>query len=123
MDKKVLKEAKEKLLQQKKDLQYELHAISRPEGAEEGNYKSRFPNYGEKEDENATEVAVFGDRLAIKETLEKDLRDVNIALESIKKGTYGICKYCQKFIDEKRLVVRPTSSSCVECKKKLLGEV
>lgn len=122
MDKKTLKSIKETLLTMKKDLEKELGAIAKKDTEKTGTYKSHFPDYGEKEDENATEVAVFSDRLAIEETLEKDLRDVNNALENIKKGTYGICKYCKKSIDEKRLRIRPESSSCVECKKKLKGE-
>lgn len=122
MDKNILKTIQENLTEKKKELETEIGAIASKDTAKAGTYKSRFPDYGEKEDENATEVAVYSDRLAIEETLEKDLRDVNKALESIKKGTYGICKYCHKVIDEKRLIIRPTSSSCVECKKKLKGE-
>ena len=122
MDKKILKSIKVTLLKMKKDLEIEIGAIAKKDMEKTGSYKSRYPNYGEKEDENATEVAVFSDRLAIEETLEKDLRDVNKALENIKKGTYGTCKYCKKPIDEKRLRIRPESSSCVECKKKLKGE-
>ena len=113
MDKKILKSIKVTLLKMKKDLEIEIGAIAKKDMEKTGSYKSRYPNYGEKEDENATEVAVFSDRLAIEETLEKDLRDVNKALENIKKGTYGICKYCKKPIDEKRLLIRPESSSCV----------
>ena len=56
-------------------------------------------------------------------TLEKTLRDVKRALIAIEKGTYGVCKYCDKPIEEKRLLARPTSSSCVSCKKTLTDEV
>lgn len=122
MDKKTLKNIEKMLLSKKEELKKELEAIASKDESKEGNYRSRFPKYGEKEDENATEVAVYTDRLAIEDTLEKDLRDVKTALENIKKGTYGFCKYCKKPIDVKRLLIRPTSSSCVECKKKLKGE-
>ncbi|HRU90169.1 MAG TPA: hypothetical protein P5094_02540 [Patescibacteria group bacterium] len=30
-----------------------------------------------------------------------------------------MCKYCHKKIDEKRLLARPFSSSCIKCKNKL----
>ncbi len=122
MDKKTLKSIEKTLFTMKKDFEKELGAIAKKDMEKIGTYKSRYPDYGEKEDENATEVAVFSDRLAIEETLEKDLRDVNKAIENIKKGTYGICKYCKKPIDEKRLRIRPESSSCVECKRRLKGE-
>jgi len=50
--------------------------------------------------------------------LEKELRDVNDTLKRIKDGAYGVCKYCKKDISKNRLEIRPTSSSCIECKNK-----
>ncbi len=55
-------------------------------------------------------------------TLRKQRRDINKALARIKDGTYGMCKYCEDPISIKRLQVRPTSNSCVECKKMLTNE-
>lgn len=123
MDKKTLKEIEKKLLEQKKSLEEELSATGKKDNtSQDENFQSRFPNYGDKEDENAAEVAVYSDRIAIEQELEKDLRDINKALKNIKDGKYGVCKYCGKPIDERRLMIRPTSSSCVDCKKKLKGE-
>jgi DnaK suppressor protein len=55
--------------------------------------------------------------------LEDELNDTIKALKAIESGKYGICKYCGKPIDEKRLIARPTSSSCIECKKTLTQEI
>lgn len=71
----------------------------------------------ESEDENAAEIAEFADNLAVTDDIEKALRDAEDALHRIQAGNYGVCKYCKKMIDERRLLARPTSSSCVECKK------
>ncbi|MDZ4229867.1 MAG: TraR/DksA C4-type zinc finger protein, partial [Candidatus Veblenbacteria bacterium] len=79
-------------------------------------------DYGDKEDENASEVATFTDNLALGRTLEGTLDDVVAALERLQKGTYGKCRYCQKDIDERRLRARPESSSCIDCKKKRLSK-
>ena len=57
-----------------------------------------------------------------KRALEKELRDVNKSLDRITKDKYGICNHCGNPIEEERLKIRPTSSSCVSCKKKLKGE-
>jgi DnaK suppressor protein len=51
--------------------------------------------------------------------LEKSLEDINKALDRMQKGTYGICKYCGQPIAKKRLLARPTASSCVNCKTEL----
>ncbi len=87
-----------------------------------GELLSAFPYHGDKEDENAAEVAEYETNLSLEQTLERSARDVDAALERLKQGTYGICKYCKKPINEKRLLARPTSSSCVECKKAILQE-
>lgn len=82
-----------------------------------------FPSYGEGEDESAEEVATYDANLQLVDTLGSEMRDVNESIGRLKKGTYGICKYCQKPIDEQRLRARPTSSSCVACKKALTQEL
>lgn len=99
-------------------LQLELKTIAEEGGGSEVAGRT-FPSYGDKEDENAAEVATFSDNLSVDRTLEGILADVEKALDRIAKGTYGKCKYCGQEIDERRLRVRPESGSCVACKTKL----
>ena len=109
MDKKTLATITKKLKTEKEQLGKELAGFTRKD--------TKI-----KDDENAAEVATYSDRLSLEHALEKQLRDVNKALANMAKKSYGICKYCGKSIEEKRLVIRPTSSSCVACKKRLKGE-
>ena len=122
MDKKTLKQIEEKLLKQKERLEKELKSFATVNPHNKDDFNAKFPQYGDKEDENANEVAVYGDNLTIERTLEKELQDVKKSLGRIKKGTYGKCRYCKKEINKKRLLARPASSACVECKKKLTQE-
>lgn len=123
MNKAFLTEIEEQLHKEEGRLRAELaeFATQNPKNVED--YDAKFPNMGDKEDENAEEVATFSTNLTLERTLEGSLRDVEKALERIKKGTYGTCKYCNKVIDEKRLRARPASSSCVECKKSFTQEL
>lgn len=82
-----------------------------------------FPDYGEGEDESAEEVATYDTNLQLIDSLQSELRDTKESLSRMEKGMYGVCKYCQQPIDEQRLIARPTSSSCVACKKALTQEV
>jgi DnaK suppressor protein len=104
-------------------LEHELAEFAKQNPKNIEDYDAKFPNMGDKEDENAEEVATYSTNLTLERTLESSLRDVQQALKRIEKGTYGICKYCNKEIDEKRLRARPASSSCVECKKKFTQEL
>lgn len=78
---------------------------------------------GNSDDDNAMEVTELADEVSLVERLKNELRDTEKALAAIDKGAYGICKYCGKEIDEKRLLARPISSSCIECKKTLTQEL
>lgn len=112
------------LEQEKTRLEKELTNFAhRNPKAAEADFVADFPDIGDRDDENASEVAQFSDNLSLEDELEKALRDVESALELIEKGTYGICKYCGQQIDERRLIARPTSSSCIQCKKTLTQEV
>jgi DnaK suppressor protein len=40
------------------------------------------------------------------------------ALERIETGEYGICEVCGEEISEARLIARPVTTLCIDCKKK-----
>ncbi len=122
LSEKTLKEIEAKLLDEKSKLENELAQISNKNEKNPTDYQANFPDFGSSEDENAAEVTTFTDNLTLERTLESALRDTNKALANIKAGKYGICKYCGKEIDEKRLLARPASSSCIDCKRKLTLE-
>jgi len=84
--------------------------------------RAKFPEYGNKADENAQEISEYSTNLATEKVLESELRDIKSALKRIKDKTYGICKYCGEKINEKRLLARPVASSCVKCKERIQKE-
>lgn len=100
-------------------LQQELEDLTGQHPKSGDEYQLAPPDYGSDEDENSAEVATFTTDLSVKEVLEASLRDVRSALDRITKGMYGICKYCGQSIDERRLLARPASSSCVHCKESM----
>ncbi len=120
MDKKIISELRQSLEQTKAKLEAELQKFGRHDSGSAHELEAGFPDYGDKEDENAAEVATFSDNLALKHTLEEALDDVYQALGRIGAGTYGVCKYCGQEIDVRRLKARPESSSCMACKTKQL---
>lgn len=114
-----LKKIEKKLLEEKTRVEHELSefTVSTAKGQE-----IIFPEYGEQSAENAAEVASFDSDLSLKNILNSALRDINSSLKRIPDGTYGICRYCSQEISRERLEIRPTSSSCVECKRKFSNE-
>lgn len=111
------------LLEEKETLEKDLSKFTKKNTRVSGDYNSSFPEYGDKDDENAAEVAEYAAEVPLEESFEKTLRDNVQALKRLDEGTYGICKYCKKSIDEKRLLARPTSNACVTCKKAITQEI
>jgi DnaK suppressor protein len=54
--------------------------------------------------------------LRIKDRERKLITKVKEALDRIEDGTFGICDSCGRPISEKRLMVRPVTTQCIECK-------
>jgi len=54
--------------------------------------------------------------LRIKDRERKLIAKVKEALARIDNGTFGICESCGKPISEKRLMVRPVTTECIDCK-------
>ncbi len=121
-DKEFLNQIKKRLEEEQKNLEKDLAGFAKKNIHNLNDYQAKYPDFGDESDENAKEVAIFGDRLTLEKTLEKELRDVKNALKKIKQGTYGICHNCHKEISKARLLARPTSSTCIKCKRKLKGQ-
>jgi RNA polymerase-binding protein DksA len=120
LDQSTIETIKQDLLKKREDVEKELNLIAKKENdGGEDEYKPSFPDYGDKPDENAMEIAEYETNIAEEDLLERTLRDIDGALERIEAGSYGICKHCGKPIDPRRLQARPTAGSCVECKTKL----
>lgn len=117
MTKSFLKKIKEELEKKKKILEEELEKFAKKDKKLKGEWESKFPQFdGGKLDEEADEVEEYSARLSIEYSLENRLRDINLALEKIKKNKYGICEKCGKKISQKRLKICPEARTCSKCK-------
>lgn len=115
---------KQRLVEEKTRLEQDLADIGTKDKEHPGHFELQFPESGgNSDDDNAMEVTAYADELSIGAKLESELKDVLNALQAIEHGTYGNCKYCHKEIDMKRLEARPTSSTCIACKKTLTQEL
>ena len=80
----------------------------------------KFKNFGDPIFDNsaeAAEVSLYDSNLSVEGNLELKLRDVNDALDRIKKGNFGKCGTCGKNIDNARLEASPTAKLCMDCAK------
>ena len=60
--------------------------------------------------------------IRLREREEKLLKKTDAALERIKAGSYGTCEECGEDIELKRLVARPVTTLCIDCKSRQEAE-
>ncbi|HBY93781.1 MAG: TraR/DksA C4-type zinc finger protein [Ardenticatenaceae bacterium] len=70
-------------------------------------------------DEGDPEYVVREQNLALLRNFEERLQEIDIALEELDTGSYGICKRCGQPIDPERLRIMPEATLCVPCKSEL----
>ena len=78
------------------------------------NLKDTFPDPTDR-------AALETDRnflLRIRDRERKLIEKIKEALDRIDNGQFGVCELCGKEIGEKRLMARPVTTLCIECKKK-----
>jgi DnaK suppressor protein len=111
----------EKLFYFKGLLEGQLHTLV--EEAEKACVDMRQENKGDFPDPT-DRASLESDRnflLRIKDRERKLIQKVEEALQRIEDGTFGICELCGKTISEKRLIARPVTTLCIQCKTE--GEV
>ena len=92
-----------------KDFQKDLHAINAPLLAADINDQATL------ESERSFE-------LRIKDRERKLIGKVREALKKIDEGEYGVCDSCSEPIGTKRLLARPVTNLCINCKAEMEAE-
>ena len=67
-------------------------------------------------EEESDEAEAVGNQLAVAQGLKARLDDIEVALEKIREGKYGICEKCGTKIEEEILDIDPESRLCKSCK-------
>lgn len=122
MDKKTIKNLEEKLQKEKEETEKELHRFADKDTDLKGDWDTRFPKWEREEGSTADlemaadEVEEYSNLLPIEHALEIRLKNINSALEKIKKGKYGICERCGQKISPQRLKIYPEARYCLKCK-------
>lgn len=93
---------------------------------EKGELLAKIGKYSEAEDfgddidhseEEANESESFANRMAIAQTMKGRVNEIDMALNRIRLGTYGVCENCSGEISEEVLKIAPESNLCSRCKK------
>jgi RNA polymerase-binding transcription factor DksA len=116
-----LKKIKERLESERKTIEEELQRFAEKDKKLKDDWDTKFPKFdssfgGQQPEDAALEVEEYVSKLPIEYSLEIRLRDINNALDKIKKGNYGKCEKCGKKISKERLEIAPEARFCQNCK-------
>jgi len=124
MKKNLLQKIKQELEKEKTAIEEQLKKFAKKDKKLPGDWDTVFPKYNGGEsggaalEKAADEVEEYSTLLPIEYSLELRLKNIDLALEKIKKGKYGICEKCRKEIPIARLKVSPEARLCLKCKNK-----
>jgi DnaK suppressor protein len=57
-------------------------------------------------------------KIRLREREEKLLKKIDVALNRMKEGDFGVCEDCGEAIEVKRLMARPVTTFCIDCKSR-----
>ena len=117
-DKEFIEKQKNILEKQKEELEKLLSDFASKDVDSKHNWRTNYPDIAPDErdpEDSVDEVEEYVDLLPQEYTLEVKLKNVNEALDKIKKSTYGFCENCKRPISKERLVVSPSAKKCKEC--------
>lgn len=72
--------------------------------------------------DEASHASAMGFALRIRDREAKLTRKLRDALERLEDGTFGTCEECGRDIPLKRLMARPVTTLCIECKEEQEAE-
>ncbi|MEA2100598.1 MAG: RNA polymerase-binding protein DksA [Campylobacterota bacterium] len=55
--------------------------------------------------------------IAIVEQQKQELNEIDVVLEKISNGDYGVCEMCEDLIGFQRLKVKPHAIYCIDCRE------
>lgn len=107
--------------EESRSFEQELQKFAKKDKKLEGDWDTKYPKLdggreGQSLEEAADAVEEYSNRLPVEFSLEVRLKDINSALEKIKKGKYGNCEKCNKPILHARLTIYPEARTCKKCK-------
>jgi RNA polymerase-binding transcription factor DksA len=117
MNKKDLDYFKKKLEKEKILLEEELKTVGRKNPQHAGGWEAtagKMEVDPADENEVADKIEEFEENSGILEQLDKQMSEVQAALDRIEKGTYGICEISGEPIEKERLEANPSARTSLK---------
>jgi RNA polymerase-binding transcription factor DksA len=110
-------EIKGRLLQMKTQLQQDMDVKDRQVAEDGDDLVPERGGVGNHMADDANETAEQETMMSLQQNVQREIDNINTALERIEAGTYGTCANCGKPINPARLEARPSSIYDIDCQE------
>jgi RNA polymerase-binding transcription factor DksA len=110
-----IKKLKTELHEKADTLRDQLRKVADENPLIKDEFDVRVEDLGSSMEDASQELGEFDRRKALVNKLEKELKDVEYALEKIEQGSYGKCENCSTEIIAERMRARPVATLCMSC--------
>jgi DnaK suppressor protein len=118
MDQLFIEKCRQKLTESKERIIHQIAEITNKAGLDKDKTQVKWEDIGDKDEDNAMEVADYQDSVSLERDLAANLDKIEKALQKIKLGTYAQCEKCGQQIEEARLTAYPEATTCLACSAK-----
>lgn len=109
MEQAVIEKCRDSLQRQMNELLKDAgQTVSDMAGAPEENFPDPTDRAALESDRNFT--------LRLRDRERKLVAKIKEAIKRIENGTFGVCESCGGEIEEKRMLARPVTTECIDCK-------
>lgn len=108
-----------KLLEEKKNIKDSLDHLGKKANGSMDVYYSELSGYDNHPADMGTELFMKEQDNGMVDKLKHTLMDIEESFDDMNKDRYGICKGCEKEIQEERLELIPYLKTCMECSEEL----
>ena len=106
--------ARRRLKQERTRLEGIRDGLQRDQDEATSDTGGELSSFDQHPGDSGTETFEMAKNVSLLEQVEDELREVDVAVERLDRGTYGRCQACGRPIGDERLEAMPATRFCVE---------
>ena len=106
--------ARRRLKQERTRLEGIRDGLQRDQDEATSDTGGELSSFDQHPGDSGTETFEMAKNVSLLEQVEDELREVDVAVERLDRGTYGRCQACGRPIGDERLEAMPAARFCVE---------
>ncbi len=113
-----LDEFKEIILKEKAESRRFIDSVHEEQKKSSKESSGDLSSYSFHQADQGSDTNSLEKKMYLYDSEQKKIKLLNVALEKIYDGIYGVCEICGELISESRLKAIPFARFCIECKSK-----